>query len=370
MSGCLTVQWLLVKILFITRKYPPSVGGMELFAYDLSKVLASKANIKLVKWGGTGRLRAVLIALPYLFIRSFLVLVRGGVDVIHVHDGVLAPGGYVLSRLFRKPLVVVIHGLDATYQNPLFKAIVPRAVRRASAVICISQASAEEVRRLGVEAGKIQVIPLAVNDEIYGKSDRAGLIKQLRLTDDNQILLTVGRLVKRKGVAWFIENVLPGLVKQYPKLVYLVVGEGSDRPDIEAAIESTGASQNVRLLGRVDDALYQAAYNGADIFVMPNINVPGDMEGFGLVLLEASICALPVVAADTEGIKDAIQDGKNGVLVPVRDTVAFQRQIGCFLADKPAADKFGKQSRRFTLETYRWDKLADRYLAAYRRISH
>ena len=357
-----------MRVLFITRKYPPSVGGMETFAYDLSNALASKTDVKLVKWGGSGRLRAVLIALPYLFIRSFWALVKGGIDVIHVNDGVLAPLGYLLSRLFRKPFVVVIHGLDATYQNPIFQAVVPGALRRASAVICISQAAAEEVKRLGVASNKIQVIPLAVNDELHGKSSRQELIEQLRLSEGSLIILTVGRLVERKGVAWFIDSVLPGLVKRYPELVYLVVGEGQERPNIEAAIARHKLGQHLKLLGKVDNDLYEATYNGADIFVMPNINVPGDMEGFGLVLLEASLCALPVVAADTEGIKDAVQNGKNGVLVPVRDVAAFTRVISKFLDDKAQARQFGQQSRRFTLDNYQWSKIADRYLEQYQRL--
>jgi glycosyltransferase involved in cell wall biosynthesis len=103
---------------------------------------------------------------------------------------------------------------------------------------------------------------------------------------------------------------------------------------------------------------------------MPNINVPGDIEGFGLVLLEASTCALPVVAADTEGIRDAVVDGKNGVLVPSGDAAAFQHEIGRFLADPAGAKQFGAESRDFTLATYQWDKIADRYIEQYQRLLH
>src|SRR5579884_1054396 len=102
-----------MKVLFITRKYPPAVGGMELFAYELSQALAVKTEVRLVKWSGYGRLRAVLWALPSLFVRSFWDLLTHKTDVIHAHDSLLAPIALVLSRLFRKPFVVVVHGLDA-----------------------------------------------------------------------------------------------------------------------------------------------------------------------------------------------------------------------------------------------------------------
>src|ERR1035437_3043234 len=113
-----------VKILFITRKYPPSTGGMELVAYDLSQALGAKIDLRLVKWGGSGRLLAVVVALPYLFIKAFFALLRGGIDVIHVQDGLLAPIAYLLSKLSGKPYAVVLHGLDVTYGNPLYKTFV------------------------------------------------------------------------------------------------------------------------------------------------------------------------------------------------------------------------------------------------------
>jgi len=357
-----------MRILFVSRKFPPSVGGMEQFAYDLSQSLADKIDVKAVTWGGHGRLKAVLIALPYLFIRSFRVIFRERIDIIHVNDGVLAPLGYVLSKLFDKPFVVVIHGLDITYKNLLFKAVVPWSVRRAAAVFCISSATAEQVRLHGITEERIIITPLAVRDDIYKKSDSDDLVSRLDLPADSKVLLTVGRLVERKGVAWFITNVLPRLVEQFPELVYLVVGDGAEKPNIENAIQNAEMQSHVWLLGRVDDDLYQSAYNGSDVFVMPNIVVAGDMEGFGLVVLEAALCELPVVAADLEGIRDAIDDGKNGYLVPTGDSTAFQQRISEILADPKAARRFGHASRQYTLKNYRWPAITKRYIEVYEQI--
>jgi len=341
---------------------------MELFAFDLSNALKDQIALRLVKWGGTGRLRAVLIALPYLTIRAFFELMRGKIDVIHAQDAVLAPPAYLLSKLFGKPYTVVVHGLDLTYDNLLFKVTVPWAVRRADRVFCISKAAAEAAEQGGVTSSKLEIIPLAVTDNLHGHGDRQTLIDRLQLSPKSRILLTVGRLVKRKGVAWFIDAVMPALSSRYPELVYVVVGEGEERPAIEAAIARHGLEKQVRLLGKVTDNLYEAAYNGADIFVMPNIVVPDDVEGFGLVLLEASTCALPVVAAGIQGIQDAVTDGQNGVLVPAEDTLAFQAAIARFLDDPALAKQFGLRSREFTLSTYQWDKLAKRYVASYQKL--
>lgn len=358
-----------MRLLFITRKYPPSVGGMEMFAYDLSTALAAKTDLKLVAWGRPGsRMKAVLFVIPWLTLRSFFRLLGGGVDIVHANDGLMAVPCYLLARSFRKRFTVNLHGLDITYTNPLFKFTVPWAVRHADHVFCISRAAADEAVKRGVDPAKVQAVPLAVKDELYGTAGRDDLIKLLDVPADTRILLTVGRLVERKGAAWFVSEVMPDLVRKYPKLLYLVVGEGEERGNIEAAVKRRKLQKNVRLTGRLDGQAYAAAYNGADVFVMPNVVVPGDMEGFGLVLLEAALCARPVVAAGIEGILDAVADGKNGVLVPTRDAAAFRTALDRFLSDKAYAKKFGDQARRFTLENYRWPSIADRYVTVYKKL--
>jgi len=355
-----------MTVLFLTRKYPPSTGGMELFAYDLNKALSAKIKTSLVKWGGSNK--ALPVVLPLLFFKSLHRLAAGGIDVIHVQDGLLAPMGWLLSKLSRKPYVVVVHGLDLTFGNPLYQMTAPRFVAKANVIFCNSNATAEVAVAHKVPAEKIVVTPLAVDDKIYGKASRADLLRRLQLPENSQILITVGRLVRRKGVAWFVSEVLPGLVQHYPNLVYIVVGEGKQRETIQNAITQSGMTNHVKLLGRVTDDLYEAAYNGADIFVMPNVPVANNIEGFGLVALEAALCELPVVAANTEGIKDAVSNGENGVLVEAKDVNGFQQMISHFLSSPNDAKQFGKQARQFTLAHYQWDKIADRYFDVYKNL--
>ena len=341
---------------------------MEQFAYDLSQALSKQVSLVPVTWGGRGRARAVLVAVPSLTLRAFSKLLVYKFDLVHVNDGLMAPSGYLLAKLFRKRFVVVLHGLDITYRNPLFRLLVPAAVRRADHVFCISRATAEVAQAQGVSAAKLTVMPLAAEDTIYGRATRRDLLQLSGLTDEAQILLTVGRLEERKGVAWFIANVLPGLIQAYPRLQYVVVGEGAAQAAIEAAVTDQQLAGHVHLLGRLEAKQYQAAYNGADIFVMPNILVPGDIEGFGLVVLEAALCGLPVVAADIEGIRDAIRDNQNGYLVPSGDTAAFTAKLGDLLDNPKQAQQFGHQSRAYTLGNFRWQPLARRYVEVYKQL--
>jgi len=338
---------------------------MEKFSYDLYTALNKKTDLRLIKWGGSNKYLPVV--LPYFFVVACAKLLRGGINIVHMQDGLLAPLGFVLSRLFRKPFSIIIHGLDITHKNPLYQAVIPFFVGKADLVFCVSRATAEEVIKRGISASKIQVIPLGITDTGFEPHDvmRKKLHEAYDLPADAPVVLTVGRLVKRKGVAWFVANVMPELVKKVPNMVYLIAGTGDaeNKDRIEQAIADHNLQQNVKMLGRVEDDMMPVLYNGADVFVQPNIVVPGDMEGFGRVLLEASLCELPVVAAGIEGIKDAISNKNNGMLVETEDVAGFVREISAFAGDTAKARSFGVKSREYTLANYGWGTIADRYVA-------
>lgn len=362
-----------MKVLFMTRRFPPSVGGMERYAFDIYTALTKQPNtqVSLVKWGGKNKWLHVAL-LPVFFVWGFWFLATRKVDVIHAHDGVMSAVGYCLKLIFRKPLVVVLHGLDITYANPLFKLIVPRAIARADRVICVSSATRDEAIKRGIDPAKATVITLGVDDVLFmndKKAARQHIVRSLNLDADLQILLSVGRLVKRKGVAWFVGEVVPDLVQKFPKLVLLISGDGDERAAIEQIINERKLTSHVYLLGRTSDDMRRNLYNGADVFVMPNVTVPGDMEGFGLVLAEAATCELPVVAAGIEGIRDAVKDGENGYLVASKDKGAFVTKLSELLADPRKAQAFGKKARLYTLANYQWSIIAGQFTDEYRKLS-
>ena len=186
---------------------------------------------------------------------------------------------------------------------------------------------------------------------------------------DTKILLSVGRLVERKGLAWFIQNVLPSVVKKEPNTLLLISGVGPMRESIEQAIDDYGLSGFVHLLGRTSDDMLKDLYNAADCFVMPNISVNGDMEGFGRVLIEAALCQVPVIASGIEGIVDAIHDGKNGMLVPASNPEAHSTAIELILDDATKATQFGKAARIYSLKTFSWPVIAAVYNSYYDQLT-
>jgi glycosyltransferase involved in cell wall biosynthesis len=159
-------------------------------------------------------------------------------------------------------------------------------------------------------------------------------------------LVTVGRLVPRKGAAWFVRHVLPRL----SNVLYVVVGVGAHRDEIVRAAAETGMTDNLWLVGSVSDARLLALLGSSDVFVMPNIVVPGNVEGFGIVAIEASASGLPVVV-----------DGENGRLVTPEDPDAFVDALSELVKSAENRQRLGQQGRAFTEQTYSWPRIIAQY---------
>ena len=350
------------RVLFVTRCFPPAQGGMERFAADLHGALNERVELHTLQYGGSKP--GLVVILPYFFIRALWLLVTKQIDVIHAQDGVVSIMLRPLAWLFKKPMVVVIHGLDITFKLALFQWLIRWSLRSASAIVCISSAARDEVVKRGIPAAKTNVIPIGVTDDLFTSSSakaRAAVSEAVGDVQDRKVLLCSGRLVKRKGVAWFIEHVLPVVTAKQPQTLLLVSGDGPDRENIQQVVSQTDQADAVWLLGRTSDELLKNLYNSADCFVMPNIPVAGDMEGFGRVLIEAALCEVPVVASKLEGIVDAVHDGKNGRLVRAEDADAFARAVLQIIQDEPSqerAKKQAKKARAYSLQTFGWEHIA------------
>ncbi len=321
------------RLLFVAERYPPSVGGQEQLNYGIYSQLRRHVRTYLLTPGIYLKYNLQKLWLgPYVVVSGLILGYRHRLTHVHVSSARIAFLGYVLSRLRRVALTVSIHGLDITLRRKtyLYKALVPFALRRYDRIICNSHSTMELCLSLGVSESQCAVVfpgvDTAKNGRTHSRSEaRTLLLERHRLpTKDCVVLLTVGRLVKRKGVAWFIENVFPGLS---PDTNYIIVGKGPELQRIEALIDRNGWSERIWILQQVDDSLRDLIYDAADLFVMPNVPTPGDREGFGIVNIEAGMHDLPVVASGIEGIRDAIIDGETGRLVKDLDPASFLKAI-------------------------------------------
>lgn len=353
------------RILFIARSFPPSRGGMENFAYWLADSMSRQAEMFVIVNRGGRRLLPTFF--PYALSRSLFLIRSKRIQAVHLADGLLAPLGYLLAKGSGVPVTCSVHGLDLTYENRLYQALVLRALSRMNALVANSAATKEVAGRLIGGSMPTHVVSPGINRslkpcrELLGKfAHAAGLYGKKR------VVLSVGRLVERKGVAWFVEHVLPRLPED---VLYVVIGEGRQRSAINVAANFSCVASRVRMIGEVSDDMLAAAYRSADVMVMPNIAVRGDMEGFGLVALEAAAAGLPVVASRIEGITDAIQHGRNGILVEAGDVEEYSRALMRLLA-MPGRDlaSLGETYARYTLDNYSWISTAERYVEIMSRI--
>lgn len=360
-----------MKVLYVTRKFPPSVGGLETAAYELHKALAAITDTRLVHYGGSNKLLPVVY--PWLFLRA---LIQGWIwrpDVIYLQDGMLAPTGVLLQWLLRRPAVMSVHGLDITYDIPVYQAMVRWCFPRIAHIVAGGDLSLGEIQKRFSRA-RTAVIPYGVSDSFYREKPRAqmriDLAKSIgvdsKLLQQSKLIVTTGRLVPRKGVAWFVDEVMARLVDAQPDVRYLVAGKGPDEDRIRESIARQNLSAHVQLLGYISDETRDLLYNSADIFVMPNIPIRDDVEGFGLVALEAASCGTPIVASKIDGIINAVAEGNTGQLLPAADAEVYLRTLSDEL-DKSSFDRVAV--RQYVLDNFSWHKTAAHYLEVFELVA-
>jgi phosphatidylinositol alpha-1,6-mannosyltransferase len=295
--------------------------------------------------------------LPVSFLTGLMSIHIRSIRRVHLCDGSLGPLGLLLKVFSNARVSVSVHGLDITFPNRVYQRVIPSCLARLDRIVCVSRATRDECLCRGVPAGRCFVIPNGVNpQEIYWPVARNRLLQRIeavlrRSLGNRKILLTVGRLVKRKGIGWFVQNVMPQVGEEY---VYVVVGSGPELPVIDKLIRASQLTDKVILAGRQPDDVRNALLNVAEAFIMPNIAVPGDVEGFGIAALEAGACGLPVIASGIQGVRDAVIDGVTGHLVAERDVDGFVSCIRSLNLNRA-------RIRAVVEDTYSWRKIGQAY---------
>lgn len=347
-----------MNLLFISRSFPPVVGGIEKQNAEIARALGEICKLRLIA-NRRGKYLLPLF-LPCATLKALLLLPRH--DAVLLGDGVLGITGFILKLFTRKPVVCITHGLDLTYASRLYQQLWVRLfLPRMDRLIAVGNATLAEGVRRGIPAARFVFIPNGVTAPALPRhdSDRDDLAAFIGRRPHGTVLLTLGRLVRRKGVVWFVENVMPNLGGD---VTYIIAGAGPEQARINAAITTRGLEERVFLVGSVTDEEKELLFRSGDIFVQPNIPVSGDIEGFGLVVLEAAARGLVVVASELEGLRDAIVDGQNGYLVSPGDSGAYSARIGALLADSKGMRSFADRARDYTVSHNAWPLIAQRYL--------
>lgn len=283
---------------------------------------------------------------------------REGVDVIHAHW--LIPQGLIAALLQylpgpSVPYLVTSHGADLyALKGRALTRIKRWVLSRAGVATVVSHAMLRELTTIGVEAGKVAVIPMGVDIQERFSPD----MTQPRSDSE---LLFVGRLVEKKGVRHLI-NALPEVLAQRPGVTLTVAGFGPDEAELKAQVAALGLDEAVRFLGAVPQVQLPQLYRRAALVVAPFVRAEsGDQEGLPVALMEAVACGCPVVAGNIEGIEDLIGELKSEVCVDARDTNALVRKIVEALSHPELARERAQRTLAAAAGLVDWSRIAARY---------
>lgn len=366
----------MLRVLLLAPDFPPAHGGIQTalaaMAAHLDGVQLTVLAPRLVGDAAFDRAqsyRVVRVALrdasgrraiggaPTRLLRRWLrpaLPLAQTCDVLWCGHAFALPLTYALGRLCRRPYVLHAYAAELAYTG-WAGAGLGWLARRAARCMAISGYAAAALRRLGVPPERIAVAPLGVADppEWPPLAPRVAAAT----AGAGPVLLTVGRLVRRKGHD-LVLYALPRLRSTWPRLRYLVAGDGPAAGHLRALAEQLGVGAAVRFLGAVDASELAACYQACDVFVLPARDVGGDAEGFGLVYLEAGAYGKPVVAARSGGAVDAVVAGVTGLLVPPNNAAALVAALRLLLATPALAARLGAQGRERARSVFTWQRAA------------
>jgi phosphatidylinositol alpha-1,6-mannosyltransferase len=370
-----------MEILVITWNYPPRRGGIENLIGNLCSGLRSKHSVVVVTSYAKSRhsekdtFRARLpglfpFALYAIWRGALLLLGNSEIRVIFGASATVTPLVLILARLFGRRAIIQVHGLDVLYQSFLYQQLCVRWLKSCDCVVANSAYTAKLAELKGVTRARISAIPPGVHPDRFNVPTDVDATRRAWNIERRKIILFVGRLAKRKGVKEFIENSLAQIIQEIPEACLLIVGDNPTeslvhREDIVAGIKATIGKSNleqyVRLIGSLGDDELIKLYQACDVVVLPALNVEDDVEGFGIVAVEAAAAGKPVVATRVGGISDAVEDGKSGILVDPGDYTDLSQVVISLLKDHEASSSMGNYGRCRVTRQLDWDHVIRRY---------
>jgi phosphatidylinositol alpha-1,6-mannosyltransferase len=302
-------------MLLVTDDFPPAIGGIASYLRDLYGDAP-----RLVRPRFFDALRAIRRARPDVLFAGTLF-----------SSGLLV---FLTSRLFRIPYAVHVYGTDLTTRrrSPPMQRVARMVLRNAARVLVISDFGERAAAEYGVDASRIVKIVPPVDTERFAPASRK--------SDGPPLLLTVARLVPRKGHDTVI-RALPLVLARIPDVQYAIVGDGPERGRLEALARELGVERAVQFAGAVVDVV--PWYQSCDLFVMMSRDEEGEVEGFGISFTEAAACGKPTIGGRSGGTAEAVLDGVTGLLVD--DERSLADAIVNLLTDRETAARMGRAGR-------------------------
>ena len=349
------------NICIVTEEFRPSLkGGIATWSREIADYFHSKSynvTVYLKKHGGIKKsfdiknlpYKIHLIAGRdwaffkkwYIFFSIFKYLKNKNKPIIISTNWELSQGIFIYKNFFRFSLVTILHGLEVTrlnsskYNNRIrgFK----KTLMRSDKIISVSQYTKKVAESLNKHGIKIDVIPNFVNFKNFHPINKKLFINDFTYRETDIILLTLSRLVKRKGHRTVIKALKP-IIRKNPNVFYLIAGTGdkSYEQELKHYVNKLNLEKNINFLGYISEARKKIIYNLCDLYIMTSMPTDerGDSEGFGITFLEANACGKPVIGTNVGGISDAISDGFNGFLIKPNDSLELEEKLISIINNK------------------------------------
>ncbi|HEX9827176.1 MAG TPA: glycosyltransferase family 4 protein [Flavobacteriaceae bacterium] len=358
------------NVLIVTSEFPPQPGGIGNHAHHLAKHLQlSQFQVRVISdqrsaFGEKeqtfdGTLSFKVYRVKKTKVRFMMYLKRIWVLFKHIESSqlVMASGKFSLwtvafaSLFYHKTFVAIVHGTEVNFKTFLLRASIDFALKRFTKVICVSNYTKSLIGHLKLQ--QVEVIPNGIDTSKW----QAASVEPMALPGFPK-LVTVGNVTERKGQLQVIEQ-LPELLKVFPELHYHCIGIPTERERFLKVAKHLQVDRHITFHGAVDDLYLKQLLASSDIFVMlSKPTATGDVEGFGIAILEANALGIPSIGALGCGIEDAIKDGESGYLIHHDDPEALKTAIQQILENK---NEFSKQAKAWA-QMHDWEIIVERYV--------
>ncbi len=301
------------------------------------------------------------------------IIKQHGITEIHcgrvIPEGVIA---WVLSHLCKVSYLCYVHGEDvetaATSRE--HHLLVHQVCKRADKIICNSHNSQSIVERLGYATSeKIEVLHPGVDTQRFLPEAPDNEFRTRMGWHNRQVMLTVGRLQRRKGQDFMIQAMVE-IAKQQPDALYCIIGGGELEEELHMLIKQLKLTEHVQMLSEIDDATMIQCYQQCDLFILPNRTIDHDVEGFGMVLVEAQACGKPVIAGDSGGTQETLQPEKTGHIINCQSPEQITKQLLPLLQHYKQHPHDPEISRRWAVNTFDWQQHVEKAMQIFTRTAH
>ncbi|NGO68115.1 glycosyltransferase family 4 protein [Streptomyces boncukensis] len=371
------------KTLIVTNDFPPRPGGIQAFLHSMALRLDPDEVVVYASTWKRGREGAEATARfdaeqPFRVVRDRTTMLlptprvtRRAVRLLREHGcrsvwfGAAAPLGLMAPALRRagaRRLVATTHGHEAGWaQLPGARALLRRIGEGTDTLTYLGEYTRTRIARALTPraAGRMVRLPPGVDEKTFHPGSGGDAVRARLGLSDRPVVVCVSRLVPRKGQDTLIQA-MPRVLSAVPEAVLLIVGGGPYRADLERMAADRGLTDAVRFTGPVPWEELPAHYGAGDVFAMPcrTRRAGLDVEGLGIVYLEASATGLPVVAGDSGGAPDAVLDGETGWIVRGGRPRESADRVIELLRDPELRARMGARGRAWVEERWRWDLLA------------